>query len=625
MMFAYDWISIPLVYTQVVTIATYTYFFATLMGRQYLDPSKGYTGHEVDLYIPVFTVLEFFFFMGWLKVAEQLINPYGEDDDDFELNWCLDRNLLVSYWIVDEMHNKHPKLVKDMYWDEAEPILPYTKSSFALRNRPHLGSAMNLDIDLEEAEFVPMETIMEEDKEQLYASPPPTPLNDQMYIDVKDKEETLSQSKLMSEMKGSKLKNMIIGQSCESVSQLSNRINEKNVSLMLPFLLRTPQKRNRTISMAEAIDHGSNRSQKNVSTVSSQVNYKELAGRRFGDIPTAPVILNNYKSSPTVLRKETQTPLGDGKLGMDEEQLSANSDSNVVSRFRASSVEDPNVGFKFPPAYVPPKNPSEYYPQHLVPFQDADQPKFKKHSSNSLNNNNIVNTSNNSSSSSSNDSSSNNNNNNNNSNNSDISTTIINNNSDDFITTITTPTFTCAATSTTTATTTTTTTTTTTSSTTTTTTTNTSTNTATTNSNNITNTFTGNNDGNRNPSIASANLKETVNESINGDFEDTNNYESVNITISPARISSSATSSKSKLIVEAKKDEGNKEKIKRKILDDCISVVKEEEIEKENEQEQKEDTCYEANSSEESLSLYQSNQSTVTSITELLKHEKADN
>lgn len=78
-MFAYDWISIPLVYTQTVTIATYTYFLATVMGRQYLDPSKNYARHDVDLYVPVFTIFEFFFFMGWLKVAEQLINPYGED------------------------------------------------------------------------------------------------------------------------------------------------------------------------------------------------------------------------------------------------------------------------------------------------------------------------------------------------------------------------------------------------------------------------------------------------------------------------------------------------------------------------------------------------------------------
>ncbi|GIY28268.1 bestrophin-3 [Caerostris extrusa] len=180
LLFSFDWISIPLVYTQVVTLAIYTYFLATVMGRQYLDPKKGYPGHEIDLYVPVFTLLQFFFYMGWLKVAEQLINPFGEDDDDFELNWCLDRNLQLSYNVVDLMHQSNPRIVKDLFWDDAEPQLPYTRSSFNLRTQPHLGSAINLDVNLEEAEFVTMETILEDDKdENNYTSPPRSPAFDQ--------------------------------------------------------------------------------------------------------------------------------------------------------------------------------------------------------------------------------------------------------------------------------------------------------------------------------------------------------------------------------------------------------------------------------------------------------------
>ena len=57
-------------FKQVVTLAVYSFLFSTLPGSQFLDPGKKYSGHEVDLYVPVFTFLQFFFYMGWLKVRK---------------------------------------------------------------------------------------------------------------------------------------------------------------------------------------------------------------------------------------------------------------------------------------------------------------------------------------------------------------------------------------------------------------------------------------------------------------------------------------------------------------------------------------------------------------------------
>ncbi|RVE45968.1 hypothetical protein evm_009371 [Chilo suppressalis] len=130
LLLSYDTISIPLVYTQVVTIAVYSYFITSALGSQWvdnkLDSHSKSNISNIDLYFPIFNTLEFFFYMGWLKVAESLINPFGEDDDDFEVNWLIDRNLQVSYMIVDDMHHEHPELIRDQYWDEVPSELPYT-------------------------------------------------------------------------------------------------------------------------------------------------------------------------------------------------------------------------------------------------------------------------------------------------------------------------------------------------------------------------------------------------------------------------------------------------------------------------------------------------------------------
>ena len=160
-LYNYDWISVPLVYTQVVTLAVYTFFLSCLMGRQFLQPKDRPQFSNQDFYVPVFTLLQFLFYMGWLKVAETLINPFGEDDDDFEVNWVIDRNLQVSYLIVDEMHADFPELIRDCYWDEIDFKLPYTEASKPYMSSPHLGSAFDINVDPRLTELIPLESIQE--------------------------------------------------------------------------------------------------------------------------------------------------------------------------------------------------------------------------------------------------------------------------------------------------------------------------------------------------------------------------------------------------------------------------------------------------------------------------------
>ncbi|MGH0151106.1 UNVERIFIED_CONTAM: hypothetical protein FKN15_057870 [Acipenser sinensis] len=130
----------------VVTLAVYTFFFACLIGRQFLDSKQGYAGHDLDMYIPVFTFLQFFFYAGWLKVAEQLINPFGEDDDDFEINWCIDRNLQVSLLAVDEMHMNVPRMQKDIYWNDSDVCPPYTLAAADYCIPSFLGSTIDMGL-----------------------------------------------------------------------------------------------------------------------------------------------------------------------------------------------------------------------------------------------------------------------------------------------------------------------------------------------------------------------------------------------------------------------------------------------------------------------------------------------
>ena len=132
----YGHIPVPLVYTQVVTLAVYVYFAVSLIGEQWTMQEK------VDLYYPIFMTVKFLFFFGWLRVAETLYNPFGEDDDDFELNELINRHFRVAMNIVEE-NEDHPELQKDIFWGRTDP---------ELKDHPELGE-MNIIVQTEDGEL----------------------------------------------------------------------------------------------------------------------------------------------------------------------------------------------------------------------------------------------------------------------------------------------------------------------------------------------------------------------------------------------------------------------------------------------------------------------------------------
>ncbi|KAM3185947.1 hypothetical protein ACTXT7_005345 [Hymenolepis weldensis] len=103
-------INVPLGFTQVATMTIYVYVIASTFSWQFLDVTQRYNNRLVDFYIPIFGMLQLIFFLGWINVAEALINPFGEDPDDFAMDKYNERDIQISNFIIDKLHSKAPPL-----------------------------------------------------------------------------------------------------------------------------------------------------------------------------------------------------------------------------------------------------------------------------------------------------------------------------------------------------------------------------------------------------------------------------------------------------------------------------------------------------------------------------------
>ena len=103
--------------------------------------------------------VKFLFYFGWLKVAQTIYNPFGEDDDDFQLNDLIQRHLKVALNIVDDVQQP-PPLEKDVFWDQTDPELQDLTGDNGLltaRNTNHIYQ----DNARESEEIIEFKTVQE--------------------------------------------------------------------------------------------------------------------------------------------------------------------------------------------------------------------------------------------------------------------------------------------------------------------------------------------------------------------------------------------------------------------------------------------------------------------------------
>uniref|UniRef100_A0A8R1UWS1 Bestrophin homolog n=1 Tax=Pristionchus pacificus TaxID=54126 RepID=A0A8R1UWS1_PRIPA len=170
----FDWIPVPLAYPQLVICIVRVYFLLCVVSRQFIVGKEAINKSVIDLGFPLMTVLQFLFYVGWMKVAESLLNPMGEDDDHFELNYLIDRNIETGLLIVDDTFGVIPPLKMDRFKNESKPM--YTEESAPKGSDAYAGfnGSVAHIILAHEAESVPMKRICTDELSQSRASVAPS-------------------------------------------------------------------------------------------------------------------------------------------------------------------------------------------------------------------------------------------------------------------------------------------------------------------------------------------------------------------------------------------------------------------------------------------------------------------
>ncbi|KAI6220614.1 Bestrophin/UPF0187 family-containing protein [Aphelenchoides fujianensis] len=154
----FDFCPVPLVYPQIIYLAVRCFFGLTLISAQTLgnDASAASSCSHFSclqsfplLNLPIVSLIEFVLIDGWVNVSGVLLQPFGDDDDDFEVNAIIDRNLTVATGlaIVDQT-TMPPVDHPDAFWalSVPQPLDVAKAPKVSAPARPYAGSVADLDM-----------------------------------------------------------------------------------------------------------------------------------------------------------------------------------------------------------------------------------------------------------------------------------------------------------------------------------------------------------------------------------------------------------------------------------------------------------------------------------------------
>uniref|UniRef100_A0AC34FM34 Bestrophin homolog n=2 Tax=Panagrolaimus sp. ES5 TaxID=591445 RepID=A0AC34FM34_9BILA len=123
------------------------YLAICVLARQYVveKPEDPIPTQGVAIFaVTLMTSLQVFFYLAWIKVAEELLNPLGEDDDDLECNYIIDHNFSIAFQLADTHYREKPSQKRDDFDSIVVPL--YSEHTAGNPEKGYRGSASTLNL-----------------------------------------------------------------------------------------------------------------------------------------------------------------------------------------------------------------------------------------------------------------------------------------------------------------------------------------------------------------------------------------------------------------------------------------------------------------------------------------------